>query len=210
LISFGGEYGFGADRGDVTRTHPGAPDVPVLVEQKSGDRPQNTSCVSVDAGLVTIEVYERTSLIERVFTKKALASLTEEFSDVLANLTEVAQTGLLPDAHQTAKDATLQVSDGPQEGIYVVSAEVNPRKAGYAELRIFSIADGQRMGSSDSKRFVGWCADERTFFPYSAQIFLYCDRAGRVETRFELWHVANDGTEQKMVEHVCKAIGWER
>jgi hypothetical protein len=219
LVAFGGEYGFGLEHGNITRARAGSADVPMVIESDKPGTPGTSSYLIVQAGSVNIEIYDQSPAIERTFTAEALAALAEELAAVRANRAAIQANGLMPVPkwyHRPLREsASFSVLDGFQPGIYRLCADVSPPSAGYVEALVIRTKDGVQLSAADiqreSMRYVGWSRDGATFFPYQSEITVYeGDWDSQYEARFELWHVADDGTRTRMAERTRMINGWER
>jgi hypothetical protein len=68
LLSFGAEYGFGVEHGNVTRANPGAVDVSVVVEGEHIGTPGYSSYLIVRGPAVNLEIYDQAPTVERAST----------------------------------------------------------------------------------------------------------------------------------------------
>lgn len=217
LISFGQQYGFGVEHGNVTRTTPGAPNVPVVVESEHAGTPGNSSYLIVQGSAANIEIFDQSPTLERGFTKAALKEIDDELKAVLTHREAIDRTGLLPVEgfypHAHATEASFTVSDGMQPGIYLLRAHLNPRSKGRIEARVFNAETGQQLSKErlvpESRRFIGWSENGDTYFEYNSEVTVYeGDWDSQYKARFELWHVTDEG-ETRMVEHTRSINGWQ-
>jgi hypothetical protein len=218
LISFGGEYGFGIERGNVTRTNPSAIDVPIVLESEHVGSPGNSSYLIVHGPTVNLEIYDQAPTAERAFTKRALKEVGKELTAVLAHRDAIKATGVMPNPdfypRPLPKRPKFTVRDGFQTGIYQLSAFVNPTTAGYVETRVLRTSTGKQIlaEQKESRRYVGWSPDGSRYFPYNAEVIIY-DGGGWSSTykaRFELWHTSLDGTQTMLGEKTRTISDWER
>ncbi len=218
LIAFEKPYGFGRDRGNITRAKAGYDDVAVIVESSHLGAPGNSSYVIIEGQNVYLEIYEQAPEVARQFTQKAMAEVFAEMTDVLKHRDEIKTTGVMPvesrypTTHPSA--AHFTVSDGMQPGIYLLNAAVAPSAAGYIYARVYD-ESGQRLSedrlATRSIRHVGWSDFGQTFFPYNAEVTVYeGDWSNKYEARFELWYKPEQGDESKVAETTRMINGWER
>lgn len=219
LIAFEKSYGFGRDRGNITRAKAGSDNVDVIVEGSHSGTPGNSSYVIIEGDRVFLEIYDQAPEIARQFTRKAMADVFAELSDVLKHQDEIKTTGVMPIASHyptTHPDAGhFTVSDGMQPGIYLLNAAVNPDMPGHVYVRVYDTKSGQRLSEARltprSTRHVGWSDSGQTFFPYNAEVTVYeGDWSNEYEARFELWHKPQQGDESKVAETTRMINGWER
>ena len=217
LISFGQQYGFGVEHGNVTRTTPGTPNVPVVVESEHAGTPGNSSYLIVQGHAANIEIFDQCPTLERTFTKTALKEIDDELEAVLAHRDAIDKTGILPIEkfypHAHATEASFTVSDGMQPGIYLLRAHLNPRSKGHIEARVFNAENDQQLSQErlvpESRRFIGWSENRDTYYEYNSEVTVYeGDWDSKYKARFELWHVTDKG-ETRMVERTRSINGWQ-
>ncbi len=217
LLTFSGVYGFGRERGNVTRTRPGTANVPMVVESQHSGSPGNSSYVIVEGSTIGLEIFDQATTVERMFTKEALKEVGKELAAVLTHRDQIRATGVMPDKdfypRPLPKAASFEVTDGFQTGIYQLDAFVSSTSAGHIETRVFKTATGKQLSAEQdrSRRYVGWSADGTRFFPYNARITVH--EGGwnsSYEARFELWHTSGNGTQTKLGEATRMISGWER
>jgi hypothetical protein len=126
-------------------------------------------------------------------------------------------------------EASLEVFDGLQPGIYKVGGWVNPQGDGVAELRAFFVgpAEGRATVPAEvgepgdelsskrlrprSRRLIGWSAKPEELFRYQSIVSIYEGDWGHPYTaRFELWFESADGAERKLAETTRQVEGWMR
>lgn len=84
LVGLGSEYGFGHERGHITRASAG-PGLTQLILEKYMDQPGLQSYLIVQGGSgLTLEIFEQAKQESRVFTRQALAECYEEFAKALS------------------------------------------------------------------------------------------------------------------------------
>jgi hypothetical protein len=218
LLAFGGENGFGNERGNITRTRPGTVDVPVVVESEHSGAPGNSSYLIVSGPALGLEIFDQEPSVERTFTKAALGEVAKELATVLAHREVIKTTGVLPVpeyyARPLPKQTSFDVTDGSQTGIYLLTAFVNPTRPGHIETRVFRTSSGKQLSTrqEQSRRYVGWSDDGGNCFPYNAEVMLTDGSfwGSGYEARFELWHTAPDGTQTKMAEKTRAVADWSR
>ena len=219
ILAFGSPYGFGRDRGNITRVVPGSKEVHLIVEGEHSGTPGNSSYVIIDGQGIFLEIYDQAPELERKFTKAAFAEVSAELKDVLGHIEEIRRTGVLPVADRypgpISNKTSLLVKDGMQPGIYLLEAAINPATSGFAYTRAYNAETGERLSeeriTERSTRYVGWSRDGKTFFPYNSEITVYeGDWDNTYEARFELWHRSETNTEIKMAEITRLINGWQR
>lgn len=220
IVSFEQPYSTrGTDRGQFTRANVGEQDVSVTIEGPFSGKPGYSSGVIIEGEGLFLEVYEQSPSIERQFTQQAFEEVSDELSDVLAHLSEIEATGLLPIGSRYPEKppaaAYLNVIDGIQPGIYLLEAAVNPSSPGMLFAKVYNVKTGQQLSveyiTRRSTRIAAWSTDGATVFPYNAEITVYeGDWDQEYEARFELWHRDRAGHETKMIETTRIINGWER
>lgn len=218
-ICFGREYGFGVEHGNVTRTKAGERDVAVVVEGDHDGTPGNSSYTIIAGGTVFLEIYDQAPEVARSFTQQAFKEVCAELKDVIAHRAEIEKSGILPLPRHYPKllpnKSYLDVGDGMQPGIYLITAGASPARPGYAYVKVFKVQTGDRLSAdrmtSRSTRHLGWSEDGKTVFPYTSEVTVYeGDWSSQYEARFELWHHAQDGQETMLAEKTRMINGWER
>ena len=218
LLVFGGEYGFGREHGNVTRTRPGTAGVPVVVESEHSGSPGNSSYLIVNGPTVGLEIYDQSPSVERAFTTTALGEIGRELAAVLAHQGAIKSTGHMPQpeyyARALPKTPSFDVPNGSQTGIYQLTAFINPTVAGHVEARVFRMSSGKQVSTQQeqSRRYVGWSDDGGRCFPYNAEVVLTDGSfwSSSYEARFELWHTSPDGTQSKLAEKTRTVSDFER
>lgn len=219
LLSFGQPYGFGRDRGNITRVVPGAENVSLIVEGARSGMPGKSSYTIFDGGLIFLEIYDQAPEVKRTFTQTTFNEVSAELRDVLTHRKQIDETGILPITDRYPKPLptkeAFDIEDGRQPGIYLVTAAVNPIEPGLAYIRAYNVQTGERLSASEvtgrSTRYVGWSRDGNTYFSYGSEITIYeGDWDTSYEARFELWHRSNQGTETQLAEMTRMINGWER
>ncbi len=232
ITGLGCTHGFGTDRGQITRAAATDPSVQLKLEDYMDQPGLNSALiVSSDSGL-TVEVFEQGDPQARPFTRRALAEVEAELASVLKHRQELLAQGvvpaLVPDGSTTTGTPSLVVEDDGQPGLYRLTAWVNPGKPGHVEARAFFVgpvpdhpaptevgAPGTELSADRLRggaiRRTGWGPDADRLFRYQSGVTIYEGDWGQPYlARFELWHVAPDGAETKLVEHTRPIEGWMR
>jgi hypothetical protein len=219
LVSFGKEYGFGWERGHITRTKAGESDVPVIIEGEHAGTPGNSSYTIIAGGGIFLEIYDQSPELARTFTQRAFREVSAELKDVISHREEIEKSGILsaPERYPKPlpKKSYFEVKDGMQPGIYLVSATVTPTEPGFAFVKAFNVKTGKRLSEQRmtprSVRYLGWSEDGKTLFLYGSEVTVYeGDWSSTYEARFELWHRSTNGTEKKLSEKTRMINGWQR
>lgn len=219
LISFGKEYGFGRERGNITRTKSGDRDADVTVEAEHSGTPGNSSYTIIAGGAVFLEIFDQAPEVVRTFTQNAFNEVSAELRDVIAHRGAIEAGGILPVPNRYPKPLPtkiyFEVKDGVQPGIYLLSASVSPTQPGFVFAKAFNATTGARLSQREIKlrsvRYVGWSEHGKTLFPYGSEVTVYeGDWSSTYEARFELWHRSAAGTEKKLAEKTRTINGWQR
>ena len=219
LISFGKAYGFGRERGNITRTTPGQKDVSLIIEGEHAGAPGNSSYTIVSGGKVFLEIYDQAPELKRTFTQRAFNEVSAELADVIEHRKSIQKSGILPVPKHypkpLPKKSFLEVRDGMQPGIYLIAAAVSPTEPGYAYIKAFNTRTGERLSEERmtprSVRYLGWSNDEKTLFSYGSEVTVYeGDWSSTYEARFELWHRSDKGVEKKLSDKTRMINGWQR
>lgn len=232
VTGLGCELGFGRDRGQVTRTAAGQGGVQLLLEDYMDQPGLNSYLLVSSASGLTLEVYEQGDPLERPFTRAVLTEVDAELAAVLAHREELSERGviasLVPAGTVRSGPPTIQVEDGMQPGIYIVTAWVAPRAAGRVETRVFYDhplpgspppaalgVPGEELSADRvrprSTREIGWSEAGDQLFRYQSEVTVYEGDWGQPYAgRFEVWHVAPDGTEVQLIHTTRTIEGWMR
>lgn len=219
LISFGDAYGFGRERGNITRTPPGEKDVPLIIESERAGTPGYSSYTIVSGGKVFLEIYDQAPNLARSFTQRAFNEVSAELANVIEHRTSIEKSGILPvQKHYPIPLPTkrfLEIKDGLQPGIYLITAAVSPIEPGYAYIKVFNSKTGKRLSKERltprSVRYLGWSDEGGTLFHYGSEVTVYeGDWSYTYEARFELWHRSDAGVEKKLSEKTRMINGWQR
>ena len=217
ILSFDEPYGFGIDRGNITRVKAGAGEVNLIIEGTHWGSPGNSSYLIVQGDGVFLEIFDQAPEVDRTFTKAAIADVCAELLEVQEHRDEINSTGLMAVTSRYADKlaATFTVADGDEKGIYQLNAAVNPTDSGFIYAKVFDTKSGRRLSEKPltprSTRHVGWSKGGKTFFPYNAEVTVYeGDWSTQYEARFELWHHPDQGPETKIAETTRMINGWER
>ncbi len=182
-----------------------------------------------------LEVMEQSRAPERRFTRSALVQVHGELARVLENAEVLEEEGyvpaLWPDASPPRGEPRMEVHDGVQPGIYVVTAWVNPREKGRAFVRVFHdetkplpkegkakeqiTTPGQQLSEERirdrSVEFIGWSGEGDVLFPYQSELTVYeGDWHEPYDARFELRFVNEQGEERTLVTTSRGIEGWMR
>jgi len=219
LLAFDKEYGFGRERGNLTRVKAGAKDVSLTIEAPHSGIPGFSSYTLIGGGEVFLEIYDQDPDQKRTFTQKTFNEVSEELRDVIKYRKAIDDCGVmalrsrypvrLPTEH------FFKVKDAFQPGIFMISASVNTVQSGTCYIKAFNVETGVRLSEKRltprSTRHVGWSNDGKNHFAYSSQVTIYEGNwTTEYEARFELWHKIADGTEKKLAETKRMIHGWQR
>jgi len=220
IVSFEEPYGFGNDRGNITRVDVAkGKNVDVIIQGPHSGSPGYSSYIIFKGNNINIEIYDQSPHLGRTFTKEAFNDVSKELRTALEHPEEIKKSGKVPIPELYAEDInnslSFEIKDGMQPGIYLLEAWINPRKPGELYVKVFETKTGKRLSEEritpSSTRVASWSEDGKTFFPYNAEIIVYeGDWSHQYEARFELWHKSKSGKETKIVEKIRMINGWER
>lgn len=220
IISFGKPYGFGSDRGNITKvTVKKNLKIKTIIEEPHSGTPGYSSYVILIGNGINLEVYDQSPEMSRDFTGLAFDSINHEIKTALQYRDDIRKSGRipLPELYQdkVVSNEILAVNDGMQPGIFLVEAWVNPFESGELYLKVFNTSTGKRLSedkiTSNSTRLVSWNDDPKTLFPYNSVITVYeGDWDHEYEADFELWHTNSKGKEKKLLEITRIINGWQR
>lgn len=219
LISFGKEYAFGNERGNITRTKVGEKNTPVIIESEHDGLPGNSSYTIVSADKLFLEIYDQAPELKRLFTQEAFNQVSAELKNVITHQATIKKTGIMPEPDYyplpLPKKNYFEINDGMQPGIFQLDAAINTTESGLAYVKAFNVKTGDQLSkdrmTSRSTRHMGWSEDGKTLFHYQSEITVYeGDWESTYKARFELWYRSNKGTEKKLAEKTRMIQGWER
>jgi len=151
LISFGKEYGFGRERGNITRTKAGERDVSVIIEGEHAGTPGNSSYTIIAGGAIFLEIYDQAPELTRTFTQQTFKGVSAELKDVIDHREAIEKSGILPvEEHYPKplpKKRYFEIKDGMQPGIYLIAAAVGPTEPGFAYVKAFNVQTGGRLSN---------------------------------------------------------------
>jgi hypothetical protein len=184
---------------------------------------------------VTLEIFEESTRKGRAFTERTLRDVGAELGAALRSRAKILADGhdpaLVNDPPLRHGAPVLEVADGMQPGIYVVTAWVNPGADGRTSLRaLYAGPDPEapranppeltKLGAPLSEdrstprsvRLTGWGPDPDVLYPYESEYTIYDgDWQHRYRARFELWFTpATPGPGRKLAETTRVVSGWMR
>jgi hypothetical protein len=232
LVSFGDTYGFGNlfDRVTSFKLSGGSNFIEPTIEDPHDGSPGYGSYVIFKLPEANLEIFEQSSLIKRNFTRSAFAQVNAELEQVLAHAADIKINGRLPSTDlypefssddfysglSTSTESFLNIDDGMQPGIYLVTAWVPVSEKSEAFVKVFDQKTGTALSEIEilqkSLRMMGWSEHPNNRFPYQAEVTVYeGDWEHTFSARFELWLRSHStGNEIKIIEKSRMINGWER
>ena len=187
-----------------------------------------SSHLVVEGNGLFLQIFESSPEARRQFTILALEEIARELTtvgtyiekfSVPTSIHTVQNKQVLdafyPKAASTRK--SLEVTDGFQSGIYFLSSSFNPRRPGFAFVRVFDDS-GNRLSSDSfelaSKRFVGWSDSDSDYFEYAVEFMVgfspnTVPRNKPFTARIEVWHNSN-GSEKMALTTTQTVERWQR
>lgn len=160
-------------------------------------------------GKLNVEIFEQSGAKERRLTGKSLAFLEKEFEHLAAN-------GGWSNSNARVGEASLELTNSFQPGIYDVRIWVNAGEAGMIYLKAFEITKGTPLSvgklKARSNEWIGWSAKADELFFSNTHIALSEGDWGKpYAARFEVWFApATGNAERKLLDRVFKVEGWQR
>lgn len=160
-------------------------------------------------GKLNVEIFEQSGTKERRLTKGSLAYLEKEFE-------HLAIKSGWSSANARVGEASLELTNSFQPGIYDVRIWVNAGEAGMIYLKAFEITKGTPLSVGKlkvrSNEWIGWSAKADELFFSNTHITLSEGDWGKpYAARFEVWFVPDTGNaERKLLDQVFKVEGWQR
>lgn len=185
------------------------------VNLKQGNGQPESHC-EIKAGKVTLELFEQSPAPERVLTHAAIQFIDAELTPLMQSPTwATAKTNLPPNSIKTG-DASFQLRNAFQPGIYTASIWVNPGEAGMLYLKAFEVTKGTQLSESRleerSNEWVGWSNNPDEQFLSNTRFTIYEGDWGQYyAARFEVWFAPDSGgAERKLMAQTFKIQGWMR
>lgn len=163
-----------------------------------------------------VEFFEQSDAPERRITMAAAAELEREFAALLAVPDWSHAEKWLPQGAITIGDASIELSESFQWGLYNAAVRCNPGKAGRVYLKAFEITRNHPLSTdrlkSATNEWVGWSDNPKEQFLSEAHFTIYEGDWGQFYgARFEVWFEPDDGSsERKILERNFKIQGWMR
>ncbi len=179
------------------------------------NRTHESLCV-ITAGDLVVEVFEESGAKERRQTKAALAHLEKELAPLLAQPQWETIREIVPEGSIRQGEASLELRNGSQRGIYESIIWVNPGEAGMLYLKAFELTRetplSARRLKEGSNEWVGWSENpDQQFFANSRFSIYEGDWGKPYAARFEVWFTPDSaGPDRKLMERVFKIEGWQR
>lgn len=160
-------------------------------------------------GNLNVEIFEQSGAKERKVTKASLKYLEKEFQHLV--------TGEhFPGNNIHNGQASLELTNSFQPGIYDARIWVNPGEAGMVYLKTFEVTKGIPLSKvrlkTSSNEWIGWSNNADELFYSNSHITIYEGDWGKpYAARFEVWFVPDSGKEErKILDRVFKIEGWQR
>lgn len=178
-------------------------------ESKTQPRMYESHLIIETDGNLNVEIFEQSSTKERKLTRASLEYLEEEF-----NQFTTGGNWLQNSIHHG--QASLELTNSFQPGIYDARILVNPGEAGMVYLKAFEVTKGTALSAKRLKTYtnewIGWSDEADQLFFSNSHFTLYEGDWGKpYAARFEVWFVPDSGeAERKLLERVFKVEGWQR
>jgi hypothetical protein len=195
--------------GDATVTTPAVSDVTLKTARRTGENGWSSYLI-VQGKQLAVEIFDEARSEDRSLTRAALQLVDNELRAFISG------SATQRSAPRSQAPFTLDLAQGMQGGIYVVSAQVNAGEPGYAHLQIYEHTRNTRLSAErveqGSKQILGWSKRPEERFLYQVEITVYeGDWGVYYPARFELWFVPDSGAPaRKLVQDVFRIEGWQR
>ena len=180
----------------------------------SGDGHMKQSDCVVSAPTAVVEVFEQSTADERRLTKVAFRHLNAELLPLVREPSWQTIRTHVPAGGIRHGEASFNLRQGEQPGLYNSELWINAGEAGMVYLRAYEVTKGtplsvQRL-KEDSNEYVGWSEDPKELFLSNAFFFLSEGALGEpYVARFEVWFAPETGaSERKLMERIFKIQGW--
>ncbi|MES1181921.1 MAG: hypothetical protein ABUL44_03910, partial [Flavobacterium sp.] len=202
----------------ITFTDTKNKDVVLTIEGEHNGSPGNSSYLILQGKSINIEIFEQSREVSRHFTKKTIAEIDDELSEVLKYGDEINKNGVMPvlTYYPSKTDSPyFNILDGVQPGIYIVQASLKLDESGIVYMKVFDGETNERLSEQRitprTSREIGWSNDGQTIFYYESELTVYeGDWSHQYEAKFEIWFKDNNGVEKKIREKKRIINGWER
>lgn len=180
------------------------------LKQTGTQIPEFESLLVIKAdGNLNVEIFEQSIKKQRKLTKASLESLEGEFKNLVAG-------GDFKEGNIAHGQASLELTNSIQPGIYDARIRVNPGEAGMIYLKAFEVTQNIPLSKArlktGSNEWIGWSSNADELFYSNTPITIYEGDWGKpYAARFEVWFVPDSGkAERKLLDRVFKIEGWQR
>ncbi len=175
-----------------------------------------TSLCVITAGDLVVEIFEQSEAKERRLTKASLVYLEEELAPLAAQPTWETIRAILPPDSIRQGQASLELRNSFQPGIYDSIIWINPGEPGMIYLKAFEVTKETPLSvrglKNYSNEWVGWSNNPDELFFSNTHFTIYEGDWGKpYAARFEIWFTPDSGgPARKLMEKVFKIEGWQR
>lgn len=198
--------------GDVTKMRVGQT-MPLILSK--GNQMRESRCI-ITADDLVVEVFEQSDAKERRLTKAALAHVEKELAPLASQPTWETIRSILPAGSIRQGEASLELRNSFQPGLYDSEIWVNPGEPGMIYLKAFEITQGTPLSVDRlkvrSNEWIGWSGNPEELFFSNTHFTIYEGDWGKpYAARFEVWFTPDSGrADRKLLEEVFKIEGWQR
>ena len=180
-----------------------------------GNQMHESRCI-ITADDLVVEVFEQSEAKERRLTKAALSHVEKELSPLAAHPTWETIRGILPAGSIRQGEASLELRNSLQPGIYDSTIWVNPGEPGMLYLKAFEVTQGTPLSvdrlKERSNEWIGWSDNPGEVFLSNTHFTIYEGDWGiPYAARFEVWFTPDSGgPDQNLMEKIFRIEGWQR
>ena len=165
---------------------------------------------------LAVEVFEQSEAKERRLTKAALSHIEKELNPLAAHPTWETIRGILPAGSIRQGEASLELRNSLQPGIYDSTIWVNPGEPGMVYLKAFEVTQETPLSvdrlKERSNEWIGWSDNPGELFFSNTHFTIYEGDWGiPYAARFEAWFAPDSGEpDRRLMEKMFRIEGWQR
>lgn len=182
---------------------------------KSENDYHKSHCI-IELDNCVVEIYDQSSVIERVITQSAIDFTEKEFKALLENPIIDNIKNLIPKTDIRKGEIIFEIHPYFQGGLYNSEIWINPGEPGQIYLKAFEVTKNTQLSAdalkSQTNEWIGWSDNPNELFYSNSHFTIYeGDWEKYYAARFEIWFVPDSGEkERKLTEKIFKIEGWQR